>query len=329
MKELEAEGFVIIPNLISNNKIRKCLDLIKDGIHKAADEIDATIEEYLKCTGRWGTNSSVTVGTSDILQDEIQTNLERKLGLKIIFKKSNIICKTSELTDAIPFHQDISYSPNDPYHFSLWLSLNDIDKNSAPLRIVRNSHKNKIDSAIDFWSPHFRDKYDIENKDIISITVNAGDAIIFDSKLWHGSDENYSHKDRFAYVTRWLIEGRNFSKIPEIKETDFGMFNCGKLTNQILEKSLELFNYNLQDKVFNKEELIMVWIDILTQNTNFLQVNNSEAIKDLKKLNILNKACDLHDAGNISGLVYKNLWFSLLSSLNSQIRLVGNKEYEI
>ena len=42
------------------------------------------------------------------------------------------------------------------------------------------------------------------------------------------------------------------------------------------------------------------------------EIDNSVTIKGLKKLNILNKAFDLHDAGNISGLVYKNLWFSLL-----------------
>lgn len=328
MKALETEGFTIIPNLISSYKIRKCLGIIKNSINQAAEGVDATTEEYINCTGRWGTNSPVTVGTTEILQSEIQEYLQRELSFKALFKKSNIICKTPELTDAIPFHQDISYSPNDPYHFSMWLSLNNVDKKSAPLRIVRNSHKNQIEPAIDFWSPYFRDKYDIDQKDVVSIAVNAGDAIIFDSKLWHGSDENYLKQERFAYVTRWLIEGKDFPKIPEIAKTDFGMFNCGKLTNQILEKSLELFDCNLQGKVLSKEELINVWIDILTQNTD-LHIDNSEAIKDLKKLNILNKACDMHDAGNISGLVYKNLWFSLLSFLNSKIRLVKNNEYEI
>ena len=86
------------------------------------------------------------------------------------------------------------------------------------------------------------------------------------------------------------------------------MFNCGEITNQILEKSLELFNKGSQ-KIESKEELIMLWIDILTKNTNIKGIDSSIAIKDLRKLNILNKACALHDAGNISGLVYKNLWF--------------------
>lgn len=40
------------------------------------------------------------------------------------------------------------------------------------------------------------------------------------------------------------------------------------------------------------------------------------------KAGVINKAYDLHDAGNISGLVYKNLWDSLLCILNEKVKLV-------
>jgi ectoine hydroxylase-related dioxygenase (phytanoyl-CoA dioxygenase family) len=320
-ESLEKDGFAVIPNLISNDKVVKCLDFIKSSINKAAAEVKVTTKDYLSCTGRWATSSPITVETSEILDAAIKSYFEQKLTAKLLLKKSNVICKTAAITDPVPFHQDISYSPNDPYHFSVWLSLNDVDINSAPIQVVRNSHHNKIEPAVDFWDPYFVDTYN-NSKDIKSITVNAGDAIVFDSKLFHGSDKNCSNKDRFAYVTRWSIEGRNFPKIPKIKTSNFGMFNCGELTNKKLNNSLKLFN---QDShiIKNKEALRMLWIDILNKkDNNIREVNNSLAIKDLRKLDILNKACDLHDAGNISGLVYKNLWFSLLSSLNSKIQLV-------
>lgn len=319
---LEKDGFAVIPNLISNSKVVKCLDLIKSSINKAAAEVKVTTKDYLNCTGRWATSSPITIETSEILDTEIKSYFEQKLAARLLLKKSNVICKTAAITDPIPFHQDISYSPNDPYHFSVWLSLNDVDINSAPIQVVRNSHRNEIEPAVDFWHPYFDDAYNNNNNNIKSITVNAGDAIIFDSKLFHGSDKNCSNKDRFAYVTRWAIKGRKFPEIPKIKTSNFGMFNCGELTNQILEKSLKLFNKDSQI-IKNKEELIMLWIDILDKRPNNIKgVNNSVAIRDLRKLDILNKAYLLHDAGNISGLVYKNLWFSLLSLLNSKIQLV-------
>lgn len=31
---------------------------------------------------------------------------------------------------------------------------------------------------------------------------------------------------------------------------------------------------------------------------------------------------ELHDAGNISGLVYKNLWYSMLEALNRSVRVI-------
>ncbi|WP_106874760.1 phytanoyl-CoA dioxygenase family protein [Candidatus Phycorickettsia trachydisci] len=320
MDLLEKDGFLVVRNLLSASQVKECLTLIKDSIVKASNELGVTKEDYLSCTGRWATKSPITRSVSFMLDDKIKEYLENLLRSKITFKKSNVICKTSDITDPIPFHQDISYSPKDPYHFSLWVSLNDVCKDSAPLRVIGGSHKKQVETAADFWSPYFIDEHNVNNQNTRSITVNQGDAIIFDSKLWHGSDENRARKDRFAYVTRWVTEGKDFPQIPDIKPTNFGMFNCGELTNQILKESLSLFD--IKPKILNKEALIMLWIEILTANNNFGGIDSVVAIKDLKKLNILNKACDLHDAGNISGLVYKNLWHSLLSILNKKIKLV-------
>ena len=322
MSFLEKDGFAVIKGFLPNNKASEYIDLIKINIVKAAHDLGVTVRDYLSCTGRWSTSSPITSSISVKLEDEIKNYLENLIQSKIIFKKSNVICKTADLTDPIPFHQDISYSRDDPYHFSFWLSLNNVDNNSAPLQIVKNSHNQEVKPAVDFWFPYFTEKYNINDKDVKSITVNAGDAIMFDSKLWHGSAKNHSNKDRFAYVTRWVIEGKEFPSIPEAKPKAFGMFNCGKLTDEILQKSLTLFDLESQYVTQNKEKLILTWLEFLQQNPNIDEINTSAAIIDLKKLNMLNKACGLHDAGNISGLVYKNLWFSLLYILNNKFKLI-------
>lgn len=321
MIELETNGFAVIQNFLCKDEANFFLQSIKNNVTKAARDIDVEKKDYLSCTGRWASKSIITRDVSNILESRIKESLEDSLQSKITCKKVNVICKTSDITDPVPFHQDISYSESDPYHFSIWLSLNDVGKNSAPLEIVKNSHKKKIEPAADFWSPNFIDQYDIKNGITKKITVNAGDAIIFDSKLWHGSGKNNSRKDRFAYVTRWAIEGKDFPQIPPIQKSSFGMFNCGELTHKILDQSL-LLVYPTQKKVLNTEDLIKLWMNILTQNPDILGINSSVVIRDLRKLDILNKACALHDAGNISGLVYKNLWKSLLSILNNKIKLV-------
>ena len=222
----------------------------------------------------------------------------------------------------IPFHKDIAYSKSDPYHFSLWLSFNDVYNNSAPLQVIRRSHNNPIEPAIDFWSPMYDKKYDYNNMESEILTVQAGDAIIFDSRICHGSDKNYSGNDRFAYVTRWKIHGKNFPTIPNIKPLPFGMFNCGDLTDKILRESIKLYNLEQNYDVLSRDEIIIKWIDFLNNNPDLQAVGLSNSKEDLKKLLILNKACELHDAGNISGLVYKNLWYSILADLNKKGKLI-------
>ena len=186
---------------------------------------------------------------------------------QILNKKSNVICKTADLVDAVPFHQDISYSPDNPYHFSVWLALNDVDETSGALQIIKNSHNWEIKPAVDFWSPYFVDKYSakLANQQTITLGISPGDAIVFNSRLWHGSGGNLDAKDRFAYVTRWVIKNKEFPVIPKPKPLIFGMFNCGLLTEDILKKSLLYFDKYDDIKEKNKEELIKTWLYKITK----------------------------------------------------------------
>jgi hypothetical protein len=193
--------------------------------------------------------------------------------------------------------------------------------------------KNKMvehytDTIFSLMYPYFTDKVANQNTDRHYFYCSAGDAFIFDSKLWHGSDENHVGTDRFAYVTRWVIEGKGFPEIPAIKPAAFGMFNCGNLTQEIMKKALSLFDLELEKTATNKGELITIWLDILAKSPNIWGVDSHTATRDLKNLHILNNAYELHDAGNISGGVYKDLWFSLLSSLNNKIQLIEAMEHK-
>ncbi len=327
MNKLENNGFFIIKNLISSDLVTYYLKDIKSKIAKSAEELGVSVPDYLNCTGRWAAPSQITKTTSNLLNDTIKDHLEQLLQNQILQRKSNVICKTADLIDAVPFHQDISYSFDDPYHFSVWIALNDVDETSGALKIIKNSHKWKIKPAIDFWSPYFVDKYSdkINNQRIVTLPISAGDAIVFNSRLWHGSGENLDAKDRFAYVTRWVIKDKEFPAIPKPQPSIFGLFNCGLLTEYILKKSLLYFDkqcniHEIRKK--NNEELIRIWLFYLEHNSDNLKIDAIQASKDLSKLLILNKASMLHNAGDISGKIYKNLWFSLLKFLNTKVEVV-------
>lgn len=331
METLQETGFIIIKNLVPSNLITLSLNNILAELPKLAQEINVPTADYLNCSGRWGPMSNMTQILDTILDTTIQNYIENLLQCNIqILQKSNVICKTADLVDAIPFHQDISYSANAPYHFSVWVALNDVNVTSGALQIVEESHKWEIEPLVDFWYPYFSDKLleDRQKHKIQSLPVSAGDGIVFDSRLWHGSDKNFDAKNRFAFVTRWLIKDKVLPCVPDPKPSAFGILNCGRITELILSKYLFVLNKNDDGLLKEKslEYLINTWILILGSDKpleDICGINLKVALQDLQSLQILNRAITLHNAGDIAGKIYKNLWFSLLVYLNRKVKVVS------
>lgn len=328
MEDLQETGFCIIKNLVPSELVTLSFNKILVELPKLAQELNVSTADYLHCTGRWGPFSYVTKSISEVLDTTIQSHLENLLQCQVqILQKSNIICKTADLVDPIPFHQDISYSVGAPYHFSVWLALNDVSITSGALQIVEGSHKWEIEPLVDFWCPYFSDKFseDRQNYKIQTLPVSAGDGIVFDSRLWHGSDKNFDAKNRFAFVTRWLIKDTDVPSVPGPKSSEFGILNCGRITESILSKYLLFLNKTDGMEAKSLEELINTWITILGSDTVNAQVNAEVAVLDLQNLQILNQAIKLHNAGDIAGKIYKHLWFSLLVFLNEKLNIVTIK----
>jgi len=330
MQNFYQNGFSILDDFVKESQLDLCLNMLKRSIMNCADELLVSSDKYVNCTGRWSNQSSIVKPVSNYLDCILQKKLSLLFNKKIRLQKSNVICKTASLIDAIPFHQDISYSKNSPYHFSLWLPFSDVDEYSSPLRVIKSSHHSSVMEAVDFWFPYFIDKHQFNERKIISLPVAKTSAIIFDSKMWHGSDINTKRKERFAYVTRWVIENEDFPAIPDVSPSLFGMFNCGPLSIEILQKSIIFIDKNIDYTSYNTSQLIDLWINFLQENPYIWGINHVSAVLTLRKLDILNKACDLHYAGSISGEIYKTLWYSLLSHLNDKIQLINlNEPYNV
>ncbi len=316
LETFKKNGFFILNDVITSLKIDDIISNLKKKIKINAEEINTSSSNYVYCTGRWGSSSNIMKCIDDSLDNIAQTQLEKVLKKKLKLQKKNIICKNKDIKEAVPLHQDISYSPNNPYHFSLWLALNNVDRNIGALQLIPKSHKLPIQPAVDFWSPMYSSSK-IYNKlyktDIKVIELKKGDAVIFDSRLWHGSLKSITGKDRHAYVTRWEILDLGFSNIPEIKSEYFGMWNCHDITTNILSSHLKKY-----DSTFcEHNDFIMLldkWKDII-QNENITNINKNQVKQDLKNVSILHKAATKHDAGDLTGKIYKSLWYSFLSRL--------------
>ncbi|MEI6187887.1 MAG: phytanoyl-CoA dioxygenase family protein [Alphaproteobacteria bacterium] len=321
MKDFFHSGFVILKEVIPSSLASNLRQSIQDQLSINAQELEVAMNDYLYCTGRWASPSQVVSCIDEEINFTIQQRLENLLNQKIKMEKCNVICKNSNIRDVVPLHQDISYSPKSPYHFSLWLALNDVDEQSGSLQFIEGSHKWPISPAVDFWSPEVKLNSILEQEhqsQLQRINLKEGDAVIFDSRLWHGSIKSTSGDDRYAYVSRWEMLGQPFPKIPSIQPAFFGMWNCHRITKDILSKRLQFIK---PEVVVNENfaELISQWQTLMQENHILEAIDQIKAVQALENVKILHIAANRHNAGDLTGRIYKNLWNSLLCNLQNKL----------
>lgn len=317
-EEFEANGFVIVKGVIPLFLIHKVKTIVFKNIKKCARELNVSEDQYLSSVSRWVHPSPVTSNIPNFLLNTLENTIKSIVRDTPHLQKLNIICKNAYCTGSVPLHQDISYSSQDPYQLSAWLSLHEITENSGPLEVIPKSHLGAISPAVDFWSPEYHSDLSL-NKNLKKLFLSPGDVVFFDSRLWHGSAAKKDLEPRYALVTRW--SDKNWQPcqiIPPVSPKFFGMWTSGKMTQEILMKGAELF-FNKKANDFIK--LVELWIEALNIYTFPFHVNTEKAIENLTKIKILHLAYIKHKGGDATGTLYKNLWKNLLCSLYEHVKL--------
>jgi hypothetical protein len=313
---LQEEGYIVIRSFLSDSLIKRLETLIQTRLHQCAADLSCTYQEYLQVASRWVSPSPITEGMEEIAVNFLKPFLEDLMEEEIELVKLNVISKTPYSPEILPFHQDIAYSPTTAYQFSAWLALTNVPLESGPMEVMVGSHKGPIKHAVDFWLPEFKDNISLKNHFKKKLPVSAGDLIIFDSCLWHGSGKNESAYERFALVTRWKTKNYRPPYIPPIQPHSFGMWTCRKETEKVLRKGLEVIFQNCTAPT-TYNEILQSWGNYLkTTPLSFLK-DPKKAQESLSLVFLLNKAHAAHNGGDAQGILYKRLWEDLLEPLSA------------
>ncbi|MGP1925040.1 MAG: phytanoyl-CoA dioxygenase family protein [Arsenophonus sp. NEOnobi-MAG3] len=315
----EETGMVVLNNAINHELILFINKIVTFWINTYAKELGCNIGDYLKSVSRWAHPSLMIDQLYPLIETPFMDIARVFIGTSVRLHKINIISKSAYADSSIPCHQDISYSREDPYEFSLWLALQDVNLSDGVLEFLRYSQKDKIEPAVDFWSPEFIDQKqqsDKWQKNLIKVPVKMGDAIAFDSRIWHRSAQNTSGKNRFALVTRWSRSNNPlFLDIPERIPAYFGMWTCAKVTESLLKKGLEKLSQQAVCTDFTT--IIKLWQKQLTYQKKLpFYINTNQTKKALKLVSILNYAATYHNGGDAQGKIYAHLWYNLLRPIN-------------
>tara|TARA_A100001037_G_scaffold171880_1_gene154428 strand:- start:952 stop:1935 length:984 start_codon:yes stop_codon:yes gene_type:complete len=220
IKQLKEIGYTVTPSLIDTKLCTEILDRIDNSIADFADEVGCSTEQYLMAVSAWGRNNKLVKGIVGEIIHIAMGSANAIIGDEVELLEAKLLMKGKYCPWPTHAHQDVSYRWKDgrkQYHFSSWISLTNIGLEQAPLEFLPKSHLEDISEYQDYLDPEFRDRRDSDEwKRLCQTTeMNKGDAVIFDSRIWHASAEWSTPPSRYALVLRWHVPGRPDVKVPD------------------------------------------------------------------------------------------------------------------
>jgi len=206
--QIEREGYCSIPQVYKRAEMDKALELVL----KWKKETEDTLAEDIPFLNR---NQSIVYNLQNKNHYFLKLLLESQeiQGLLMHFLNDewykpippsdpNYILRSylaRSSNEALPLHIDSFVPYIGPHVFIMQMSiiLEDQNETNGCTVVVPGSHQNGeyvSQSAL---------------KDAIPIESQAGDVVIWDSRLWHGAKENASEKTRWAIIAtfcRWWIK---------------------------------------------------------------------------------------------------------------------------
>ena len=109
----------------------------------------------------------------------------------------------------VPWHQDSQYWPLSPERtVTAWLAIYDTDATNAAMQVIRGSHKkgaytHHINDAPNLVLQKEVDANEIDQENIVTLDMKAGEISLHDSRLIHGSGPNKSDLRRCGITMRY------------------------------------------------------------------------------------------------------------------------------
>ncbi|KAB7892666.1 phytanoyl-CoA dioxygenase family protein [Poseidonibacter ostreae] len=208
-KQFEEQGFVILKKVFSKEKLEEVRILQE----KIVTYSDMNFEDpFLPWSLEHRNDQGVLF---DLYQrhpefQEMAKNkkildcLESVLGENIYLYDNSMVYKPKGKRNGVPWHQDFISRPEEPQKIIVWMALDDVTKENGTVQVIPGSHKeghlpwHRVDGET------HHDRVNIEyvekKKDkIIYAELEAGDVLLFNMLVLHGSDEIHTDRPRRVF----------------------------------------------------------------------------------------------------------------------------------
>ncbi|MCZ2393624.1 MAG: phytanoyl-CoA dioxygenase family protein [Chitinophagales bacterium] len=195
------------------------------------------------------------------------------------FISSSFAVKNIGDSSIFELHQGVSFTDEEKFDtYTAWTPLLDVDRNNGCLFVLPKSHRlwRQIKKTPDFVSPFRNIKEHLWNKYAVEIKMKAGEALIFNHNLIHGSLANHSNSIRIATLNAFkpkeapLLLYTSTDKDPNNRELEVYQFHKDNYyTIDVLRKpdnieGVELIGH-AQEKIltFTEEDYDKMYEDMM------------------------------------------------------------------
>ncbi|MEM6263237.1 MAG: phytanoyl-CoA dioxygenase family protein [Bacteroidota bacterium] len=206
-KELDERGFTILKGVFSESELAPVRKLTDEIIDYAEKELEDPFRNYfLRHRADQGALYDLfcrhpefqTMARSPRVLDA----LEEVLGPDIFLYENSLVYKPKGKNNEVPWHQDYMNRPDEPRKYVVWMALDNVRRENGAMTVIPGSHKNGFLPwfKVEGETHHTRLKLDDINVDEFEYAeMDAGDVLIFNQLLIHGSKRISSREPRRAF----------------------------------------------------------------------------------------------------------------------------------
>ncbi|HIK19192.1 MAG TPA: phytanoyl-CoA dioxygenase family protein [Leptolyngbyaceae cyanobacterium M33_DOE_097] len=251
--ELKQKGYVVI-DFLNEGELQALLEFDRE--NPLPNDLNAAGISFSTGTSKLSYRQAITEQLKDIfLQKIIKLLPEYRVLLCNLVRK-----KPSNQYSEMPLHQDPSLTDEAVFKsYGVWCPLIDVDEQNGCLQVVQKSHSLNSQTRPFFvfeGFPYSQEILALMQQHLTSIPMRAGQALIYDKRLFHGSPPNLTPVERVAAICSLVPkeilshfcyrETLTSSKVElfEVEEEFYDRYIVGQHPEGV--KSLGTFDYEVE-----------------------------------------------------------------------------------
>jgi len=215
-----------IADFIGEKERLLLLDVYKK--HQQKDEYEVQYEE--RDTGSAGAYMGVISQTVHQSINEILGPAFDKWFINYKSAVNAFAVKTPGNSGQVPVHQDVSDLDEEKYStISIWLPLQTMSEENGTLQIIPRSHHIFVPYRASTLEPLTKNIEPLLTPYFVPLYLKAGQALFFDSRLFHQSPPNLSKENRVVALCRICPQDApivTYYKDPLVSDSKVEMWQC-------------------------------------------------------------------------------------------------------